>query len=85
VALLRNTSNDASSRVYFRDAVRWGAQAVSLHPRAQRASVVDAAQRAGLFVYAWVVRPDDHEAAVALGVDGLVTDWVGIARAAAAR
>jgi glycerophosphoryl diester phosphodiesterase len=85
VALLRNTSDDVSSRVYLRDAVRCGAQAVSLHPRAQRLSVVDAAQRAGLFVYAWIIRPDDHEAAVALGVDGLVTDWVGIARAATAR
>jgi myo-inositol-1(or 4)-monophosphatase/deoxyribonuclease-2 len=77
-------SNQMNTRSYVDRAVGCGATAVSFHPRALNDAAVAAAHQLGLIAYAWIRRPDAHAAAVAMGVDGLVTDWVAAARASVA-
>jgi glycerophosphoryl diester phosphodiesterase len=53
-----------------------GAAAVGLDHRAADAAIVEAAHAADLAVFVWTVNaPDDVRRAVALGVDGIITDW----------
>ena len=79
VALLSNR-RDADG--YVTAAVDCRATAVSFHPSAlNRDAVLDAHAR-GLTVYAWIRHADEHRAAIDLGVDAVVTDWVRQARAA---
>jgi glycerophosphoryl diester phosphodiesterase len=59
-----------------------GAEWVSLHLDMLTADMVEAGHERGLKVYAWVLDPARHQEYVALGVDGLVTDWVSQARSA---
>lgn len=79
VALL---SNGRDARAYATQARECGATAVSLHPDALTREAVSVAHECGLVVYAWIFDPNKHAAAVGMGVDGLVTDWVRSARAA---
>jgi glycerophosphoryl diester phosphodiesterase len=81
VALLRNTRSERDTLRYLDDAVGAGAAAVSLHQRAVSRSIVDVAHERGLVVYAWVVEPAAHRDVIGTGVDGVVTDWIDIARA----
>jgi glycerophosphoryl diester phosphodiesterase len=77
VALLAD-GQDAGN--YLRDATRSQATAVSLNPDLIGAEAVSAAHEQGFTVYAWIVEPGRTGAALELGVDGLVTDWVAEAR-----
>lgn len=77
VALLANRQ---SAPAYLRDAARSQATAVSLNPDLLGAGSVSAAHEQGFTVYAWIVDPGRHRDAIDLGVDGLVTDWIGPAR-----
>lgn len=80
-ALLRNTRTGRGTQAYVKDAARAGAHAVSLHQRAATSTAVAHARERGLVVYVWVVDQDAHERVLALGVDGVVTDWPQRARA----
>ena len=73
-------SNSRDGDRYAADAADCGATAVSLHPKTLSADSVRAARDRGLTVYAWILDPARQRAAVDLGVDGLVTDWVADAR-----
>lgn len=80
VALLRDTRDDAGTLRYVRDAHAAGASQVSVHQRRISRRVVEEAEALGVFVFVWVVRREAHEAALATGVHGVVTDWPAIAR-----
>lgn len=81
-ALLRNTWTERGTRAYVDDAAAAGAHAVSLHQRAATATAIAYAQERGLLAYVWVVDEHAHELVLARGVDGVVTDWPRVARAA---
>lgn len=81
VALLRDTDDEASTLRYVRDARSCGASQVSMHQRQVSRRIVDEAELLGVTVFGWVVRRDAHEAVLAAGVHGLVTDWPATARA----
>lgn len=80
-ALLRNTRGERATLEYIQAAAAARAGAVSIHQRAVTPTAVRAAQRLGLRAYAWVVNESGHEAVLATGVDGVVTDWPRTARA----
>jgi glycerophosphoryl diester phosphodiesterase len=80
VALLRDTRDEATTLQYVRDAHASGATQVSVHQRRISRRVVDEAESLGIFVFVWVVQRGAHEAALATGVHGVVTDWQAIAR-----
>lgn len=79
-ALLRNTYDERSSLRYVADAHDCGADQISLHQRGVTRRVVDSARSVGIEVLAWVVERRGHEAVLAAGVDGVVTDWPLLAR-----
>lgn len=81
VALLRNTRTERESMRYLDDTVRAGAAAVSLHQRAVTPAVVTAAHERGLVAFGWVVEAQAHGQVIDAGVDGVVTDWIPLARA----
>ena len=66
---------------YPAEASACGATAISINPPALGVPAVANAHARGLLVYAWIRKPAAHASAIELGVDGLVTDWVGTARA----
>lgn len=80
VALLRDTRDEASTLRYVHDAHAAGASQVSVHQRRISRRVVEEAEALGIFVFVWVVRAGGHEAALATGAHGVVTDWPAIAR-----
>lgn len=80
VALLRNTSTPEQTATYLRDARAAGAHAVSLHEAATTAAAVARARSLGLRVYSWVQHESRTAEALALDLDGVVTDWPAAAR-----
>ena len=72
-------SDGATVDVYLARAHACDATAVSLDPGDLSAQAVSTAHQNGLVIYAWIRDPRQHRVALDLGVDGLVTDWVGAA------
>lgn len=80
VALLRDTHTDRATTRLLRDAVDWGAAAVSVHQDALSDSLVDRAHQRGLRMYSWFQDRATQHDKIHLGLDGIVTDWVQEAR-----
>ena len=81
-ALLRNVRWAGRLRRFLDDALRFGAGGVSAHWQAITAAFVDEAHRRDLKVYSMSRDTESMAAKLALGLDGLVTDWPQQARAA---
>ncbi|MCH8919884.1 MAG: glycerophosphodiester phosphodiesterase [Chloroflexi bacterium] len=81
-ALLRSVRWAGRLRRFLDDAVRFGAGGVSAHWQAITATFVDEAHRRGLKVYSMSRDTKSIAAKLALGLDGIVTDWPQEARAA---
>jgi glycerophosphoryl diester phosphodiesterase len=81
-ALLRNVRWAGRLRRFLDDALRFGAGGVSAHWRAITATFVDEAHRRGLKVYSMSRDMESMAAKLALGLDGIVTDWPQETRAA---
>lgn len=80
VALLRDTRSMPERDRLLPDAERLGAGAVSARWDAVGAGFVRQAHDAGLRVYSWCQWRDRHGEKVDLGLDGVVTDWLDVAR-----
>ncbi|MCH7998179.1 MAG: glycerophosphodiester phosphodiesterase [Chloroflexi bacterium] len=81
-ALLRSVRWAGRLRRFLDDAVRFGAGGVSAHWQAITATFVDEAHLRGLKVYSMSRDTESIAAKLALGLDGIVTDWPQEARAA---
>jgi glycerophosphoryl diester phosphodiesterase len=81
-SLLRNVRWAGGLRRFLDDAVRLGASGISAHWRAITADFVAEAHRRGLKVYSMSRDVESMAAKLALGLDGIVTDWPEEARAA---
>jgi glycerophosphoryl diester phosphodiesterase len=81
-ALLRDVRWAARLRRFLDDALRFGAGGVSAHWQAITATFVDEAHRRGLKVYSMCLDTESMAAKLALGLDGIITDWPQEARAA---
>ena len=81
-ALLRNVRRAGRLHRFLDDALRFGAGAVSAHWQAITATFVDEAHRRRLKVYSMSRDTESMAAKLALGLDGIVTDWPQEARAA---
>ena len=81
-ALLRNVRWASRLRRFLDDALRFGAGGVSAHWQAITATFVEEAHRRGLKVYSMSRDKESMAAKLALGLDGIVTDWPEEARAA---
>ncbi len=85
VALLRDTHTPKADERLIRDAVRWGASAISIHEEAVKRPLLDRAKQRGLRVYAWLQDEPARYDVVDGRLDGVVTDWVAETRRALAR
>lgn len=83
-ALLRDVRLKFRLRRFLDDAVRYGARGVSAHWLAVSREFVDAAHDRGLKVYSMSRDAESIPDKLALGLDGVVTDWPEEARAALA-
>ena len=81
-ALLRDTRQPASMPRYLDDAARCGAQAISPRWELVTPELVAEAHGRGLEVYSMVDRAGSPASKVAMGLDGVVTDWPEEARSA---
>ena len=79
-ALLRDAFGDANIERFLTDAVDFGARAISAHQDTVTPAFLGEARRRGLRVYCWIQQLDRHEELLALGLDGVVTDWPARAR-----
>ena len=80
-ALLRDAFGARDIERFLADAVAFGAKAISAHQDTVTPAFLDDARGRGLRVYCWIQQLDRHEQLLALGLDGVVTDWPGEARA----
>jgi len=80
-SLLRDAKRPADVRRFLDDAVGAGARGISAHWSVIAQSFVDDVHRRGLRVYAWC-KTREIPASKARLLDGLVTDWPRVARAA---
>jgi glycerophosphoryl diester phosphodiesterase len=80
VALLRDTHTPRADERLLRDAIRWGATAVSIHETALERPVLHRAREQGLRVYAWLQGEPARYGAEGSRLDGVVTDWVAETR-----
>lgn len=81
-SLLRDVRWAAGLRRFLDDAVRFGARGVSAHWQAISERFVSEAHRRGLRVYSMSRDVQSMAAKLALGLDGIVTEWPEEARAA---
>jgi glycerophosphoryl diester phosphodiesterase len=81
-SLLRDVRRAAALRRFLDDAVRLGARGISAHWQAITEGFVSEAHRCGLKVYSMSRDVESMAAKLALGLDGIVTDWPEAARAA---
>ncbi len=81
-SLLRDVRWAAALRRFLDDAIRLGARGVSAHWQAITEGFVSEAHRRGLKVYSMSRDVESMAAKLALGLDGIVTDWPEEARAA---
>ena len=81
-SLLRDVRWAVRLRRFLDDAVRYGARGVSAHWLAITQDFVDHAHRRGLKVYSMSRDVESIASRLALGLDGIVTDWPQEARAA---
>jgi glycerophosphoryl diester phosphodiesterase len=75
VALLRDTKGPADTDRYFKDAVALGATAVSVHQDVLDDALVELAHHRGLTLHCWFQSLKVQAVKVAVGLDGIVTDW----------
>jgi glycerophosphoryl diester phosphodiesterase len=80
-SLLRDVRTPTGLRRFLDDAVRLGARGVSAHWRATTEGFVSEAHRRGLKVYSLSRNVESMAAKLALGLDGIVTDWPEEAKA----
>ena len=80
VALLRDTHSPRADERLIRDAVRWGANAISIHEDALKRPLLDRARQRGLRVYAWLQDDPTRYDVAGRRLDGVVTDWVAETR-----
>ena len=79
-ALLRNTRRRSEHLDYLDDAVACGAHAVSVLHHALTPDILTSAHDRGLVVYTWLRSTEEHHDHADADVDGVVTDWPGLAR-----
>ncbi len=79
-ALLRDAREPADVRRFLGDAAAAGARAISAHEDVLSPAFLEDAHAVGLLVYSWVRAVERHEEKLALGLDGVVTDWPAHAR-----
>jgi glycerophosphoryl diester phosphodiesterase len=80
-ALLRDARSSLGVRRFLADARALKVDAISAHWDAVTPAFLDTAHASGLRVYAMSREPADQGRKIALGLDGIVSDWPALARA----
>jgi glycerophosphoryl diester phosphodiesterase len=80
VALLRDALTPDSSERFLRDAIEFGATAISAHQDVITRDFLDTCHGRGLRVHCWFQDQDTQRAKAHLALDGIVTDWPAEAR-----
>jgi glycerophosphoryl diester phosphodiesterase len=80
-ALLRDDTDPEGLRKYLKDAVDFGARAISAHYEAINPPFVAEAHSRGLKVYSWIRDLDTVQKKAGCGIDGIVTDYPAQVRA----
>jgi glycerophosphoryl diester phosphodiesterase len=81
VALLRDTADSEATERFVRDALAWGATAISAHQDVVDDAFLDDCHARGLRVHTWVQDRTTQQTKAHLELDGIVTDWPVEARA----
>jgi glycerophosphoryl diester phosphodiesterase len=75
IALLRDALTPDASEQLLRDAIQFGATAISAHQGVITPDFLDACHGRGLRVHCWFQDQATQRAKAHLGLDGIVTDW----------